>query len=35
LKTIPQASNQTDEKQPIELKNLLGYERSDEQITID
>jgi hypothetical protein len=31
---IPKTTN-TDEKQPIELDNLLGYERSEEKINID
>ena len=35
LKKIPQTINKTDEKQPIELENLLGYERSVDKITID
>jgi len=35
VKNMPQIMNRTDEKQPIELEDLLGYERSIEKITID
>lgn len=34
LKMTSHSINQTDEKQPIELENLLGYERSGEKITV-
>ena len=35
LKLTPRTINQTDEKQPIELEELLGYERSGEKITVE
>jgi hypothetical protein len=35
VKHMPQTMNKSDEKQPIELENLLGYERSVEKISID
>jgi hypothetical protein len=35
LKKMPQTINKSDDKQPIVLENLLGYERSVEKITTD
>ena len=34
LKLTPHTINQMDEKQPVELENLLGYERSGEKIAV-
>jgi hypothetical protein len=35
LEIVLKTTHHTDEKQPIELDNLLGYERSEEKISID
>jgi len=35
VKTMPQITNISDDKQPIELENLLGYERCIEKISMD
>ena len=35
LKIVPKTTNRGDENRPIELDNLLGYERSEEKINMD
>jgi hypothetical protein len=35
IKKMPETINKSDDKQPIEIENLLGYERSVDKITID